>query len=172
MKSKVEKKLFYLMTGEFVASVLFAILWVVYIPLFDWSAEYLTSFPPIYAFFVLEFILLQGSLYWYLKWKRIKKKEASHLSLRQLKIFSYFKRVNFLLVGVGLIVLLYQVTQYSSGLYWFLFLYGFAAVEHINYYHVRLSYQSIEEIQEFIKQKGLRPSILARELKKQNERGF
>ncbi|MGD6968616.1 hypothetical protein ACQCVP_19530 [Rossellomorea vietnamensis] len=37
-------------------------------------------------------------------------------------------------------------------------------MEYINYYYIRLSYQSPEEIKEFIRQRGFRKSILAREI--------
>jgi len=38
-------------------------------------------------------------------------------------------------------------------------------IEHVNYYHIRLSYMSLDEIKTFIRQKGFRSSLLAKELK-------
>ncbi|MNN80425.1 hypothetical protein D3C81_1971570 [compost metagenome] len=80
--------------------------------MFDWAAAYLASLSSIYAFVVLEFILLQGSCYWFLKWRQVRRKNDPA-------------------------------------------------------YHVRLSYMSLSEIKEFIRQKGFRSSRLAKELKKQ-----
>jgi len=36
---------------------------------------------------------------------------------------------------------------------------------YVNYYHIRLSYMSLDEIKTFIRQKGFRSSALAKELK-------
>lgn len=49
--------------------------------------------------------------------------------------------------------------------YLYLGIFAFAIIEHINYYHIRLSYMSYQEIKEFIRQKGFRWSKLAKELK-------
>ncbi|WP_077619483.1 hypothetical protein [Bacillus sinesaloumensis] len=165
MKEKAQKKLFSLWTGELSAAILFPILWIFYIPTFEWSNQYLTTFPHLYAFCLLEYILLQGSLYWYLKWRRVKAGKTSAFTTKQLGIFRFFKIGNLVLLVIGIPVLVYQTT-FSKGLYWYLFLFGFAIIEHINYYHIRLSYMSGEEIKEFLKQKGFRRSILARELKR------
>ncbi|MFS0821957.1 hypothetical protein [Bacillus sp. 1P02SD] len=165
MKELAQKKLYRLWTGELAAAILFPILWLFYIPTFEWSNEYLTTFPHIFAFCILEIILFQGSYYWYVKWKRLKKGEQSSLTNKQLALFRIFKISNLVLLVIGLPVLVYQAT-FSKGLYWYLFLYGFAMIEYINYYHIRLSYMSVEEIKEFIRQKGFRDSILAREMKK------
>ncbi|WP_099361541.1 hypothetical protein [Fredinandcohnia onubensis] len=165
MKARAQKKLFGLWTGELSAAILFPVLWLLYIPTFEWSAHYLTTFPHIFAFCILEYILFQGSYYWYLKWRRVRQGKSSSLPDSYLSRFRFFKRSNFVLLVVGLPFLVYQAT-FSKGLYWYLFLYGFAIIEHINYYHIRLSYMSIDEIKEFIRQKGVRRSILARELEK------
>lgn len=164
MQKRVKRKLFHLYTGELMATVIFAVLWVSFLMQHDWTDSYLTSFSSVYAFVLLEFILLQGSLYWFLKWKRAKENDYAHLPYTQLRIFLFFKRINLLLIATGIAVFFYQLKVVGSGIYWYLFLYVFAIIEHINYYHVRLSYQSPEEMREFIRQKGLRKSILAKEL--------
>ncbi|MEH7385067.1 hypothetical protein V7147_06585 [Bacillus sp. JJ1521] len=165
MKERTQKKLYGLWTGEFAAAILFPILWLFYIPTFKWSNEYLTTFPHIFAFCILELILFQGSYYWYLKWKRVKEGKRSLLTNKQRVTFRIFKKINLVLLVIGIPVLVYQAT-FSKGLYWYLFLFGFAIIEYINYYHIRLSYMSVKEIKEFIQQKGFRRSILARELGK------
>ncbi|MGN7298688.1 hypothetical protein [Ferdinandcohnia sp. SAFN-114] len=165
MKARAQKKLFSLWTGELSAAILFAVLWLLYIPTFEWSANYLITIPHLFAFCMLEYILFQGSYYWYLKWKRVKQGKSSSLPESYLTRFRFFKKSNLVLLVVGLPFLVYQAT-FSKGLYWYLFLYGFAMVEYINYYHIRLSYMSTEEMKEFIRQKGFRQSILARELDK------
>lgn len=165
MKEKAQKKLFSLWTGELAAAIIFPILWLFYIPTFEWSNQYLTTFPHIFAFCILEYILFQGSFYWYLKWKRLKQGKISSLTNKQLARFRFFRKSNLVLLLIGIPVLIYQAT-FSKGLLWYLFLFGFALIEHINYYHIRLSYMSVDEIKEFFRQKGFRRSILAKELGK------
>lgn len=65
---------------------------------------------------------------------------------------------------IGLLVLIYQITSKQIELYWFIFLFLFAVIEHINYYYFRLSYLSLEELKELKRQKGFRRSKLAKEL--------
>ncbi|RID83630.1 hypothetical protein D1953_15090 [Peribacillus asahii] len=165
MQKKVQKKLFNLFTGELFATIMFAVLWMMYLQLFKWTGPYLTSFSSLYAFALLEFILLQGSYYWFLKWKQVQRKDYSHLPYRQLRIFRLFKRLNLFLIGIGIIIMIYQLIVFPLHFYWFIFLYIFAIIEYINYYHIRLSYQSIDEMKDFIRQKKLRSSKLAEDLK-------
>lgn len=165
MHKKMKKKFFSLWTGELTATIVFALVWIAYVILFDWAESYLTSFSTLYAFALLEFVLLQGSYYWFLKWKQIKGKDYSYLPYGQLRIFSLFKRVNIFLIGIGIIVLIYQIIVFPLELYWFLFLFLFAIIEYINYYHIRLSYLTMDEIKGFIRQRGFRSSKLAKELK-------
>lgn len=168
MQKKVQKKLFGLFTGEWFATLLFAVLWGLYIQLDEGFEVYLTPFSAIYAFVLLEWILLQGGYYWFLKWRQMKKGVRSRLADQQLRLFLFFKRSNQLLIAIGCLILLYQCMVMPKEFYWFLCLFGFAIIEYINYYHIRLSYMSVEEIKEFIQQKGFRSSLLAKELKRGN----
>lgn len=93
----------------------------------------------------------------------------SQLADTQLRLFVFFKRSNLLLIAVGFLILVYQCIVFPKEFYWFVFLFAFAIIEHVNYYHIRLSYMSVEEIREFIQQKGFRSSLLAKELKKRNK---
>jgi hypothetical protein len=164
MQKRVRRKLFSLYTGEMFAAFTFALMWLLYIQLFEWSVPYLTSFSSLYAFALLEFILLQGSYYWYLKLKQIKRNDFSNLPSLQLRTFKFFKRMNSCFILIGFFIFIYQITSKQIEVYWFIFLFLFAVIEHINYYYFRLSYQSIEELKELKRQKGFRRSKLAKEL--------
>jgi ACR3 family arsenite efflux pump ArsB len=166
MKERIKKKFFSLLFGEAFALVMFAVLWFWYGSYFQWTIPYTTTLPTVYAFLILEFILAQGSLYWYLKWRGLQKgKRDNKLSSGQLSLFVKLKYINLALLGVGIIIYGIWGTSYPQSYHWFfLFLYSFALLEYINYYYVRLSYQSLEEIREFIRQRGFRKSILAREI--------
>jgi hypothetical protein len=165
MRKKVEKTLFGLWAGELFAVVCFALLWLIYAQQFEWAEPYVTSWPSVYAFALLEFILLQGSYYWFVKWKQVRRGCFSHLPDRHLRLFHVFKRINLFLIAIGLLFLIYQWKIFPIDFYWFVFLYVFAILEYINYYHMRLSYQTIDEIKDFLRQRGFRRSKLASEWK-------
>jgi hypothetical protein len=164
MQKRVKKKLVSLYTGELFAVFTFALIWLLYIQLFEWSVPYLTSYSSLYSFALLEFILLQGSYYWYLKLKQFQVSDFTDLPAQKLKTFMCFKWLNSVLILIGMFILIYQIYSKPVELYWFVFVFLFAVVEHINYYYVRLSYQTINEFKELLRQKGFRKSRLAKEL--------
>jgi len=108
---KVKRKLFGLWTGELTAALLFAALWIGYLNGFSHLTFYLTTFSSVYAFIILEFILLQGSLYWFMKWRRVSQKEDSHLPSSYIQLFLLFKKMNKILLTLGLGVLIYHYVQ-------------------------------------------------------------
>ncbi|MFS2169952.1 hypothetical protein [Priestia megaterium] len=95
---KIKRKLFGLWTGELKAALVFAALWVGYLNEFSYLGFYLTTFSSVYAFMILEFILFQGSLYWFMKWKRVRRKEDSHLPSSYIQLFLLFKKMNKILL--------------------------------------------------------------------------
>ncbi|RWZ50162.1 hypothetical protein EQV77_17600 [Halobacillus fulvus] len=166
MKGSLERKLLKLTTGEFAATAVFALLWVYYLSINDKGS--MTALSNVFAFILLELILLQGSFYWYLKWKKVKKGRPYTLPNRQLTVFLWFKRLNIVLLLVGILLLIFD----QAFSFFFLLVYGFALIEHINYYHIRLSYMNTEEVKEFIRQKGFRRSVLAKELESIRKRRY
>ncbi|HZG13668.1 MAG TPA: hypothetical protein VE710_01500 [Candidatus Bathyarchaeia archaeon] len=164
MQNQVKTKLYQLCMGELTAVASFAFVWVLYLQLFEWTEPYLTSFSSLFAFGLLEFILLQGSYYWYVKWRQLQQGSYNYLPVRQLRLFAFFHKLNILLIGIGFFIMIHQFKEAAVGAYWCLFVYGFAMIEYINYYHIRLSYQTKEELKRFLRQKKLRKSKLAAEL--------
>jgi len=165
MYQKLTNKFFKLFTGELAATIMFAGVWLMFLSIHEWTKPYLTSIAPFFAFLLLEFLLVQGSYYWYLKWRQAKSRDLSVLPEYHLKVFRGLKIMNLLLLGVGFVLVIYELINYSDEFYWFLFLYLFALAEYINYYHVRLSYQTTEELKGFIRHKKFSRSKLAQELK-------
>jgi len=97
----------------------------------------------------------------------VRRKEDSHLPSSYIQLFLLFKKMNKILLVIGLGVFVYHCINYGlKRLVFFLGLYAFAWIEYINYYVIRLSYQSPSEIKEFFEQKGFKRSILARETDK------
>lgn len=165
MYQRLTKKLFSLFTGELTATIMFAVVWLMFLNTHEWVNPYLSSFGPLFSFLLLEFLLIQGSYYWFLKWRQAKQRDFSYLPEYQLKLFHRLKKVNLFLLGIGFVLVIYELIIFPKEFYWFLFLYLFALVEYINYYHVRLSYQSIKEMKGFMRHKKFRKSKLAEELK-------
>nr|WP_232337007.1 hypothetical protein [Lysinibacillus timonensis] len=160
----MQKKLLNLFTGELTSTMLFAILYVFYIQQVEWTVPYLSPISSIFSFCLLEFILLQGSLYWYLKWRQGRRKDFRNLKDSYLHMYRWFKIINCLFIMIGIVVGIALFVNDAVNRYWYLFVFAFACIEHINYFHIRLSYMSISEMKEFVRQKGFRRSILAKEL--------
>ena len=76
MRKELEKRLSYLYTGESIAVVGFIIVSFLLNKANPQLQLYsLTSFWV--SFFLLEFLLVQGSTYWYSKWRRLKSENTS-----------------------------------------------------------------------------------------------
>lgn len=99
-----------------------------------------------YGLWFMSFILLQGTLYWYLKLKSIKGEKINQAFY--LTLFNRFKSVNVIL-GIA-IPIVFFVHWYTSGkqldwdwlLFWGWFTNFFALIEHYNYYHKQLMYDN------------------------------
>ncbi|MEM4992376.1 hypothetical protein WKH56_07545 [Priestia sp. SB1] len=165
MRKNIEKKYYRLFTGELSATIVFAAIWIMFLMRKSEINAFLTSYYSVYAFVLLEFVLFQGSLYWYLKLKQARKNSFSKLPDSTLRVFNICKKLNLLLFMIGAILLIIQVVTLRTEMFWYTIIYIFALVEYINYFYIRLSYLSPEEMKEFRQLKGFKPSKLAKELK-------
>ncbi|MBD8005047.1 general stress protein [Bacillus norwichensis] len=131
----LEKRLVYLFTGEFFAVVVFTFVYIFY------SVNPSNSYSLLYVFFILNFILLQGSFYWFIKWKRLKIKENILPNLN--KLLSILKKINLTLLYVAPVIFLIDIIQMAqvpfSQFFLTVFIYAFAIIEYINYYHIQLT---------------------------------
>lgn len=100
MKSSLKRRFEYLYTGELSALILF-------IPL-SFLIHYAYPNLQLYAllsfwtsFLLLEFILIQGSYYWYTKWKRLTREKKSITPIRTVKLLKRCKRINVVLMSVA-----------------------------------------------------------------------
>ncbi|EJS47917.1 hypothetical protein IC9_04553 [Bacillus toyonensis] len=74
MKRNLEKRLSYLYTGELFSVITF--IFTSYLLNYAYPTLHLYSLYSFWvSFLLLEFILLQGVIYWYVKWKRLKKRK-------------------------------------------------------------------------------------------------
>ncbi|MBB4824969.1 signal transduction histidine kinase [Sporosarcina luteola] len=132
----LKNRLVYLFTGEFFAMVTFVL---VYIYFYHFSSNH--SYSLLYMIFVLNFILLQGSFYWFIKWKGLKNKRIVVSNIY--KFFSVLKKLNLILVCIAALILIKEILVLElTYLYLFLvsvFVYAFAVFEYINYFHTQLT---------------------------------
>lgn len=170
MKSKLEKRFTYLYTGELTAVIMFiglSYLWNRTFP--DYHLYTLFSFWA--SFLLFLFILVQGTIYWYSKRKQLQTSNSVEAPVPVLNSLRICKRLNVALIVFIPIMFIFDMSKSGyespvSGVFVALFFYTFAIVEHINYYHVQLSYDNREDLSYLLRHKKLKRSILNKELMK------
>ena len=170
MKFKLEKRLSYLFTGESMAFFGFIIVSFLLNKAYPQLQLYsLCSFW--FSFFLLEFLLAQGSVYWYSKWKRLRKENTSVTPIRMVRQLKKVKKWN-----IGLIIIL-PVSFIIDFFIWYLslpvgglsiagFIYIFAILEYINYFHIQLSYDNFSDIKYLLKSKRLKQACLSKDFER------
>ncbi len=99
-----------------------------------------TSFYPLLVFSV---IVIEGSFYWRNKLKMVKRKKAlSNIEIG--RIYSKLRWINVILLTAYLPVFIIAVlaNEDLSGIIVGILLYFFAIIEQVNYFHIRLSYET------------------------------
>ena len=117
-----------------------------------------------YPLMVLSFILIQGSIYWFVLFKRMS--NPKFLSTNVVIIYRIFKIIDVILLCIGILVI---VLNYSNIALTILsvFILLFYIIEWINYYIVRLSYSYNPNVLiGHLKNKTLKKSRIAREIDK------
>lgn len=129
MKNRLQKRLLSLAFGELTAAIAFSYLYLV-LDLGTLSLISLLS---------LNFVLVQGSIYWFIKYSAISRNNRSGNSAKF--VFRVFKSLNLLLIVAFPAALLFRMNEYRApdliaGSSFYLFF----IIEYINYYVFRLSY--------------------------------
>ena len=117
-----------------------------------------------YPLMVLSFILIQGSIYGFVLFKRMS--NPKFLSTNVVIIYRIFKIIDVILLCIGILVI---VLNYSNIAVTILsvFILLFSIIEWINYYIVRLSYSYNPNVLiGHLKNKTLKKSRIAREIDK------
>ncbi|MBU3209039.1 hypothetical protein [Clostridium algidicarnis] len=167
MRKKLLKRFSYLYTGELLSAVMFIILLFLFNKDFTRLQLYsLTSFW--ISFFLLEFLLLQGSIYWYEKWKKLKKENTIVTSIQIVKNFKNLKKINVGVIIITMFIFTFDfLTTYSSlplgSLIVVGFIYIFAILEYINYFHFQLMYDNFSDIKYLLRSKKLKQSCISRD---------
>ena len=161
MKKPMKQKLVSLATGELVAVLVF---WLNFFLLKRWILTTGALISISFSLFVLSFILIQGSVFWWLLIKRISNPRFAERYTG--KIYRVLKILDLILLGVGTLIIIFNSSDFSTFIIsvaiWF-----FAVIEWINYFKLQLSYSlNPAVLLKYILQRKLRKSKIAKEIEK------
>ena len=161
MKKLMKRKLTSLATGELVAVLVF---WLNFFLLKRWILITGALISISFSLFVLSFILIQGSVFWWILIKRISDPEFAERYTG--KIYRVLKILDLILLGVGTLIIIFNSSDFSTFIIslaiWF-----FAVIEWINYFKWQLSYSlNPAVLLKYILQRKLRKSKIAKEIEK------
>ncbi|MFP7486289.1 general stress protein [Priestia filamentosa] len=173
MKYRMEKRLSYLFTGETASIIMFPIISAVWF----WSYPEMKMYTLLsfwFSFFLLEFLLLQGSLYWRYKLKLLRKEDISVTPAQVIHRLKVMKKVNGGLFLISPLIFaidffiwspkwLFQEVWYGVVVFIFLF----ALLEYINYFFVQLSYDNISDLRTLIKARKLKQACMRKDMERQ-----
>ncbi|MFP7722809.1 hypothetical protein [Lysobacter sp. A3-1-A15] len=110
------------------------------------------------------YILVQGALYWALKYRQYARGVALPLWLAGL--FRFFRLSNVIALAVAAVALVFtfQRGAAATDLAWGAGLWAFAMLEHINYYHWQLMYDTRGALRRLRQTRRLRRPMLAEDI--------
>ena len=161
MKKLMKQKLTSLATGELVAVLVF---WMNFFLLKKWILTTGALISIFFSLFVLSFILIQGSVFWWILIKRISNPVFAERYTG--KIYKVLKILDLILLGVGALIIIFNSSDFSTFIIslaiWF-----FVVIEWINYFKLQLSYSlNPAVLLKYIFQRKLRKSKIAKEIEK------
>ncbi|RSI10562.1 hypothetical protein [Streptococcus sanguinis] len=161
MKKPMKQKLVSLATGELVAVLVF---WLNFFLLKRWILTTGALISISFSLFVLSFILIQGSVFWWILIKRISNPEFAERYTG--KIYKVLKILDLILLGVGALIIMLNYSGFPTFIIsvaiWF-----FAVIEWINYFKWQLSYsRNPAVLLKYNLQRKLRKSKIAKEIEK------
>jgi hypothetical protein len=126
-----KRTLINLAVGEIVASLSFLFAFIMLTKILN------LGIASMLAISFLIFLLIQGSFYWFIRYKSLRKRTP--VPIRTISIFSLLRKINLVIILGTPIVVMRQYENFidlfvASGIYLF------ALIEFINYYWYRLSY--------------------------------
>ncbi len=160
-KKLMKKKLTNLASGELVAVLVF---WMNFFLLKKWILTTGAFVSISLSLFILSFILIQGSVFWWILLKRISNPRFAEKYTG--KIYKILKKLDFILLAVGIFVILLNHGEFSI-LFISLGIWMFALIEWVNYYLLQLSYSLNPAILwRYLRHRKLKKSKIAKEIEK------
>jgi hypothetical protein len=124
----------------------------------------------IMALALVSYLLLQGAIYWHLKHRAL----AGSTGLPAFfgTLFKAFKVSNVCLLGLGALGFIAQImgAGWDARLAWPLGIFIFAVLEHINYYHYQLMYDTTNAWRYLHRNRRLRKAALGIDLQRASVR--
>ena len=161
MKKLMKRKLTSLATGELVAVLVF---WMNFFLLKKWILTTGALISISFSLFVLSFILIQGSVFWWILIKRISNPRFAERYTGE--IYRILKILDLILLGVGALIIMLNYSEFPTSII-FLAIWFFAVIEWINYFKWQLSYSlNLAVLLKYILQRKLRKSKIAKEIEK------
>ncbi|MCC3647066.1 general stress protein [Cytobacillus oceanisediminis] len=169
MRNRVLKRLSYLYTGETTSLIMFV--FISYLVNYTYPDLHLYSLFSFWSsFLLLELLLLQGSIYWFVKWKRLKKENTSAAPIRLVEHLWTIKKWNIatiLIIPAAFIADFYMwQPSIPQGITITAFIYIFAILEYINYFHIQLSYDNRSDINSLKQTKRFKQACLSKDFKR------
>lgn len=161
MKGRIKQKLYSLASGELAA---LAVFWLNFLLFKKCLVTPQTLIAITYPLLLVSLILLQGSLYWWILIKRLRK---PNFAIKQTgRIYGLLRQVDLILLALGIPLILIKHSSWPVTLITIV-LWLFALIEWINYFHWQLSYSlnPLVLLNKLAKRK-LRKSKIAKEIEK------
>jgi hypothetical protein len=116
------------------------------------------------ALFSVSYLLAQGALYWQLKHSALS--ASAPLPSYFERLFNAFKASNLALFGAVMLGFAVEIARSGWGgqLAWPLGIFLFAVLEHINYYHYQLMYDTSASVRYVLRNRRLRKAALGVDL--------
>lgn len=116
------------------------------------------------ALLSVSYLLLQGALYWHLKHSALS--ASAPLPRYFQRLFDGFKRSNVALFGCVTLGFAVELVRagWTMQLAWPLGIFLFAVLEHINYYHYQLMYDTSASVRYVLRNRRLRKAALGVDL--------
>ena len=163
MKSKelLNKRLINLASGELVAVLVF---WMNFFLLKKWILTTKAFISISFSLFLLTFILIQGSVFWWILINRISNPRFAEKNTG--KIYKILKKLDFILLATAIFVILFNHGEFSTFIISFS-IWMLALIEWINYYLLQLSYSlNPAVLWRYIRRRKLKKSKIAKEIEK------
>ena len=161
MKGHIKQKLYSLASGELVA---LAVFWLNFFLFKKYLVRPQALISIAYPLLLVSLILLQGSLYWWILIKRLRK---PNFAIKQTgRIYGLLRQVDLILLALGMPIILIEFSSWPVSLI-AVAIWLFALIEWINYFHWQLSYSlnPLVFLSKVAKRK-LRKSKIAKEIDK------
>ena len=161
MKGHIKPKLYSLASGELVA---LAVFWLNFFLFKKYLVTPQAQIVIAYPLLLVSLILLQGSLYWWILIKRLRK---PNFAIKQTgPIYGLLRQVDLILLALSIPLILIEFNSWPVSLI-AIVLWLFALIEWINYFHWQLSYSlnPLVLLSKVAKRK-LRKSKIAKEIDK------